>query len=83
MLDLERLWNCPLCSAKHKKAVICCKRCGCQLLMLNKIKLQGWYLAHQGKTTQSAALFPPRLLQEIVCSLPKSWNYGPGFITYS
>lgn len=36
---IENLWICPLCSAEHPNPVITCRRCQCQLLLLNKIKL--------------------------------------------
>lgn len=36
---IENLWICPLCSAEHPSPVITCRRCECQILLLNKIKL--------------------------------------------
>jgi hypothetical protein len=36
---IEDLWICPICSAEHPHPVIVCRRCGCQILLFNKIKL--------------------------------------------
>lgn len=44
----ENLWICPLCSAEHPSPVINCRRCECQLLLLNKIKLTAHELRHSG-----------------------------------
>lgn len=44
----ENLWICPLCSAEHQSPVIVCRRCGCQLLLLNKIKLTAYRLKKIG-----------------------------------
>jgi hypothetical protein len=45
---LDNLWICPLCSAEHPSPVITCRRCECQLLLLNKIKLTGYKLRKSG-----------------------------------
>ena len=44
----ESLWICPLCSAEHPSPVIVCRRCECQLLLLNKIKLTAYFLRQKG-----------------------------------
>lgn len=44
----ETLWVCPLCSAEHPSPVIVCRRCECQLLLLNKIKLTAYHLRQIG-----------------------------------
>ena len=44
----ENLWICPLCSAEHPNPVITCRRCQCQLLLLNKIKLTAASLRQSG-----------------------------------
>lgn len=45
---LESLWICPLCSAEHPAPVVTCRRCDCQLLLLNKIKLTAYSLRQAG-----------------------------------
>lgn len=45
---LENLWICPLCSVEHIEPVILCHRCGCRLLLLNKIKLTAQLLQQLG-----------------------------------
>lgn len=45
---LENLWICPVCSAEHPSPVIICRRCECQLLLLNKIKLTAYHLQQAG-----------------------------------
>lgn len=45
---LENLWICPLCSAEHPSPVITCRRCECQLLLINKIKLKACALRQAG-----------------------------------
>ncbi len=44
----ENLWICPLCSAEHPSPVVTCRRCGCQLLLLNKIKLIAYKFRRAG-----------------------------------
>jgi ribosomal protein L40E len=44
----ENLWICPLCSAEHPSPVITCRRCQCQILLLNKIKLMARFLRQSG-----------------------------------
>lgn len=46
--ELENLWICPICSVEHPSPVIACVRCGCQLLLLNKIKLTAYKLRKAG-----------------------------------
>lgn len=45
---LENLWICPLCTAEHPTPVVICSRCGCNLLLLNKIKLISYRLRQEG-----------------------------------
>ena len=45
---VENLWICPVCSAEHATPVIVCCRCGCQILLLNKIKLIALSLSRAG-----------------------------------
>jgi ribosomal protein L40E len=45
---VEGLWVCPVCSAEHPAPVIVCRRCECQILLLNKIKLTAYQLRQQG-----------------------------------
>jgi ribosomal protein L40E len=45
---IESLWICPICSAEHPSPVITCRRCGCQLLLLAKIKLTAYRLKEVG-----------------------------------
>ncbi|WP_068468169.1 hypothetical protein [Candidatus Protochlamydia phocaeensis] len=54
---LENLWICPLCSAEHAEPVIVCRRCECQLLLLNKIKLTAIQLRQAGYPELSQRFF--------------------------
>lgn len=80
MLNQKALWTCPICRAEHMQAVEHCKRCGCYLLLLNKIKLHGWVLAQQGKTTQTSSMIPLTQLHDLLAPLPPGWIAGPGFL---
>lgn len=38
-LDFKSLWTCPVCSVTHEIPVEFCRRCECQILLLNKIRI--------------------------------------------
>ena len=44
----EGLWICPVCTAEHSAPVISCRRCECQILLLNKIKLRAYEIKKEG-----------------------------------
>lgn len=54
---IENLWICPLCSAEHPSPVITCRRCECQLLLLNKIKLTARTLRQTGHVELSLRFY--------------------------
>lgn len=54
---IENLWICPLCSAEHPNPVITCRRCECQILLLNKIKLTACELHKRGYIELSSRFY--------------------------
>jgi len=54
---IESLWICPLCSAEHPSPVITCRRCQCQLLLINKIKLIAYSLRQAGYSDLSLRFY--------------------------
>lgn len=54
---VENLWICPLCSAEHLTPVIVCRRCECQILLLNKIKLTARKLKLAGYREMSVRFY--------------------------
>jgi hypothetical protein len=41
-MDLSSLWRCPVCQFDGKEPTQHCRRCGCHLLLLVKIKIEAW-----------------------------------------
>lgn len=62
-MDLS-LWDCPVCEAKHKSPVEYCRRCGCHLLLLIKLRIESNKLAALGEEALSKLLYEPSTLQK-------------------
>lgn len=82
MLNQQALWTCPICKAKHQEPVHCCKRCGCNLNLLNRVKIKAFNLAMEGKVAESNSLLSFDELKALVAPLPPKWVLGPGFLMF-
>ena len=66
MLNSPSLWQCPVCRADAEKPTSRCLRCGCNLLLLAKIKIESWLAIARAEEAKSRFLFAlPPVVQEV------------------
>lgn len=57
MLNSPTLWQCPVCRTDAEKPTSRCRRCGCNLLLLAKIKIESWQAIARAEEAKSRFLF--------------------------
>ncbi len=72
MLNSPSLWQCPVCRTDAEKPTSRCRRCGCNLLLLAKIKIESWQAIARAEEAKSRFLFtfPPVASPALVPPLP-------------